>query len=108
MNEPNGAMPKTQNIIERSQGAFICRKPDEHNFAVSFCGSKDLGISNTEPMRWVVCDKKAAIAHNHVQHDRTKPIEIDRHFFNDASDAAKLFLIECLPFFSYPLNARMR
>lgn len=28
MNEPNGAMPKTQNIIERSQGAFICRKPE--------------------------------------------------------------------------------
>lgn len=40
-------------------------------------------------MRWVVCDKKAAIAHNHVQHDRTKPIEIDRHFFKEKLDFAR-------------------
>jgi hypothetical protein len=28
------------------------------------------------------CDNKAAIdiSHNHVQHDRTKHVEVDRHF----------------------------
>ncbi|KAI5349807.1 hypothetical protein L3X38_002696 [Prunus dulcis] len=33
------------------------------------------------------CDNKAAIAHNHVQHDRTKHVEVDRHFVKEMLDA---------------------
>ena len=42
------------------------------------------------------CDNKAAIsiAHNSVQHDRTKHIEIDRHFIKEKIDSGTL----CLPF----------
>ena len=47
------------------------------------------------PLR-VYCDNKAAIsiAHNPVQHDRTKHIEIDRHFIKEKIDAG----IICIPF----------
>ncbi|KAK8921866.1 hypothetical protein KSP39_PZI020300 [Platanthera zijinensis] len=44
----------------------------------------DLGLSEDEPIR-LYCDNKAAIniAHNPVQHDRTKHIEVDRHFVKE-------------------------
>ncbi|GMP75660.1 hypothetical protein CsSME_00032664 [Camellia sinensis var. sinensis] len=44
----------------------------------------DLGIDQTDFMR-LYCDNKAAIniAHNPVQHDRTKRVEIDRHFIKE-------------------------
>ena len=36
----------------------------------------------------LVCDNKSAIsiAHNLVQHDRTKHVEIDRHFIKEKLD----------------------
>jgi hypothetical protein len=42
------------------------------------------------------CDNKAAIniANNRVQHDRTKHVEIDRHFIKDKLDEG----IVCMPF----------
>ncbi|KAJ4821406.1 Bidirectional sugar transporter SWEET [Rhynchospora pubera] len=42
---------------------------------------KDLGLYDNREMK-LFCDNKAAIAisHNPVQHDRTKHIEVDRHF----------------------------
>jgi len=44
----------------------------------------DLKIKYEAPMG-LVCDNKSAIsiAHNPVQHDRTKHVEIDRHFIKE-------------------------
>ncbi|KAK8924049.1 hypothetical protein KSP39_PZI019433 [Platanthera zijinensis] len=44
----------------------------------------DLGLSETAPIR-LYCDNKAAIsiANNPVHHDRTKHIEVDRHFIKE-------------------------
>ena len=41
----------------------------------------DLGIKWEEPMK-LYCDKKSttSIAHNPMQHDRTKHVEVDQHF----------------------------
>ena len=42
------------------------------------------------------CDNKSAIniAHNPVQHDRTKHIEVDRHFIKEKLDSGLI----CTPF----------
>ncbi|EXB75222.1 hypothetical protein L484_026004 [Morus notabilis] len=47
------------------------------------------------PMK-LYCDNKAAIniAHNPVQHDRTKHVEIDRHFIKEKIEAGAI----CMPF----------
>ncbi|CAH9070189.1 unnamed protein product [Cuscuta europaea] len=49
------------------------------------------------PMK-LYCDNKAdiSIAHNHVLHDRTKHIEVDRHFIKEKIEAG----IICTPFVS--------
>jgi hypothetical protein len=56
---------------------------------------RDLGFSNSGPMK-LYCDNKAAIniAHNPVQHDRTKHIEIDRHFIKEKLSEGSI----CMPF----------
>ncbi|PRQ42655.1 putative RNA-directed DNA polymerase [Rosa chinensis] len=48
---------------------------------------KDLGFKNRKTMD-LHCDNKAAIeiAHNPVQHDRTKHVEVDRHFIKENLD----------------------
>ena len=48
---------------------------------------KDLKIVFQEPMV-LYCDNKTAIsiAHNLVQHDRTKHVEVDRHFIKEKID----------------------
>jgi hypothetical protein len=45
---------------------------------------KELGVHSKDPMK-LYCDNKAAIsiAHNPVQHDRTKHVEVDRHFIKE-------------------------
>ncbi|GMP59362.1 hypothetical protein CsSME_00022664 [Camellia sinensis var. sinensis] len=55
----------------------------------------DLGIDQTDSMR-LYCDNKAAIniAHNPVQHDRTKHVEIDRHFIKEKLTSGTI----CTPF----------
>ncbi|KAK8928288.1 hypothetical protein KSP39_PZI017463 [Platanthera zijinensis] len=55
----------------------------------------DLGLSETAPIR-LYCDNKAAIsiANNPVQHDRTKNIEVDRHFIKEHIEKK----IICIPF----------
>ena len=49
---------------------------------------QDLHIKQDSPMK-LYCDNKAAcdIAHNPVQHDRTKHVEVDRHFIKEKLEA---------------------
>lgn len=49
---------------------------------------EDLNIKHDSPMK-LYCDNKAAcdIAHNPIQHDRTKHVEIDRHFIKEKLEA---------------------
>ncbi|PRQ47582.1 putative RNA-directed DNA polymerase [Rosa chinensis] len=49
---------------------------------------RDLGFKPKRAMN-LYCDNKAAvdIAHNPVQHDRTKHVEVDRHFIKEKLDA---------------------
>jgi hypothetical protein len=56
---------------------------------------KELGYDCNESMS-LYCDNKAAIniAHNPVQHDRTKHIEIDRHFIKEKLRAGLI----CIPY----------
>ena len=57
----------------------------------------DLKIKWTAPMK-LYCDNKSAIniAHNSVQHDRTKHIEVDRHFIKEKLDNGLI----CTPYIS--------
>ena len=52
---------------------------------------KSLGYSQEQPMP-LYCDNTAAIeiAHNPVQHDRSKHVEIDRHFIKEKLDARNI------------------
>ncbi|WVZ24536.1 hypothetical protein V8G54_003080 [Vigna mungo] len=58
---------------------------------------EDLRIKWDEPMR-LYCDNKSAIsiAHNPVQHDRNKHIEVDRHFIKEKLDSGMI----CTPYVS--------
>lgn len=55
----------------------------------------ELGFQVSEPMS-LYCDNKAAIsiAHDPVQHDRAKHVEIDRHFIKDHLKVGHI----CMPF----------
>lgn len=55
----------------------------------------NLKIKGEGPMR-LYCDNKSAmsIAHNPVQHDRTKHIEVDRHFIKEKLKSGLI----CTPF----------
>jgi hypothetical protein len=55
----------------------------------------ELGFPPTGPMK-LLCDNKAAIciAHDPVQHDRTKHIEIDRHFIKEKISSG----LRCTPY----------
>ena len=56
---------------------------------------EDLKVQWSKPMK-LYCDNKStiSIAHNPVQHDRTKHIEIDRHFTKEKSDIGLI----CTPY----------
>ena len=56
---------------------------------------EDLKISVSLPMK-IYCDNKAAIsiAHNPVLHDRTKHIEVDKHFIKEKIESGLI----CVPY----------
>ncbi|CAM8882627.1 unnamed protein product [Rhodiola kirilowii] len=90
---------KKQNVVERSSAEAEFR-----SMANGVCELlwikrvlEELKLEVIWPMK-LFCDNKAAIsiAHNPVQHDRTKYIEVDRHFIKENLEAG----IICIPFVS--------
>lgn len=90
---------KKQNVVARSSAESEFR-----SMAMGICELlwlkiilEDLKIKWEGPMR-LYCDNKSAIsiAHNPVQHDRTKHIEVDRHFIKEKLDSGLI----CTPFIS--------
>jgi hypothetical protein len=55
---------------------------------------QELGIDHQEPMK-LYCDNKSAIeiARNPIHHDRTKHVEIDRHFIKEKLDSKIIELL---------------
>ena len=88
---------KKQNVVARSSAEAEFR-----SMALGICELlwlkiilEDLKIEWRKPMR-LYCDNKSAIniAHNPVQHDQTKHIEVDRHFTKEKLDSGLI----CTPF----------
>eukprot|EP00253_Pinus_taeda_P025042 PITA_25042 len=84
---------KIQEVVARSSA-----KAEYRGMAKAICELlwiknllRDLHMKQVGPMK-LYCDNKAAcdIAHNPIQHDRTKHVEVDRHFIKDKLEA-KLF-----------------
>ncbi|CAN6677420.1 unnamed protein product [Malus baccata var. baccata] len=77
---------KKQNVVARSSA-----EAEYRGMALGICEIlwlklllSDLGLQHDHPMK-LFCDNKAArdIAHNLVQHDRTKHVEVDRFFIKE-------------------------
>ncbi|GMP31833.1 hypothetical protein CsSME_00005890 [Camellia sinensis var. sinensis] len=80
---------KKQKVVARSSAEAEFRGMAHGVCELSWIRSvlKDLGIEYTCPMN-LHCDNRAAIeiAHNPIQHDRTKHVEVDRHFIKENLD----------------------
>ncbi|KAM2733441.1 hypothetical protein EV2_036866 [Malus domestica] len=81
---------KKQNVVSRSSAEAEFR-----GMALGICELlwlkfllQDVGVKQDLPMM-LFCDNKAArdIAHNPVQHDRTKHVEVDRFFIKEKLDS---------------------
>lgn len=87
---------KKQNVVARSTTEAECRAMAHGVCEIMWLRILllDLGLYQSLPLM-LYCDNKAAIniANNPVQHDRTKYIEIDRHFIKKKLDAR----IICMP-----------
>ena len=90
---------KKQNVVARSSAEAEFRA-----MALGVCELlwlkiilEDLKIKWEGPMK-LYCDNKSAIniAHNPVQHDRTKHVEVDRHFIKEKLNSGLI----CTPFVS--------
>jgi hypothetical protein len=80
---------KKQNVVSRSSAEAEFR-----GMTLSICELlwlkfllQDVGVNHSQPMK-LFCDNKVAhdIAHNPVQHDRTKHVEVDRFFIKEKLD----------------------
>ena len=90
---------KKQNVVTRSRAEVEFRV-----MALGVCELlwlkiilEDLKIAWKGPMK-LYCDNKSAIdiTHNLVQHDRTKHVEVDKHFIKEKLDSGLI----CTPFVS--------
>ncbi|KAK9217910.1 hypothetical protein WN943_006540 [Citrus x changshan-huyou] len=88
---------KKQNVVARSSAEAEYRA-----VALGICEVfwikkilEELKASNSLPMK-VYCDNKSAIAiaHNPVLHDRTKHVEVDKHFIKEKLDSG----LVCMPY----------
>ena len=88
---------KKQSVVARSSAEAEFR-----SLALGICEAlwikkvlEELGIPMAKPMK-VYCDNKAAIsiAYNPVLHDRTKHIEVDKHFIKENIEKGKI----CIPY----------
>ncbi|KAJ4721161.1 Retrovirus-related Pol polyprotein from transposon TNT 1-94 [Melia azedarach] len=88
---------KKQSVVARSSAEVEFRSIALGIFEVMWLKTilKELRVETSDPMK-LYCDNKAAIsiAHNPVQHDRTKHVEIDRHFIKEKIEEG----IICVPF----------
>jgi len=88
---------KKQNVVARSSAEAEFRSLAHGICEVLWIKRllEDLKISAPSPMR-VYCDNKAAIsiAHNPVLHDRTKHIEVDKHFIKEKLESGLI----CIPY----------
>ena len=80
---------KKHNVVARSSAGAECR-----GMTLGVCEAlwlrlllRDLGFPPRQPIQ-LYCDNKVAcdIAHNPVQHDRTKHVEVDRFFIKEKLD----------------------
>lgn len=87
---------KKQNVVARSSADDKFRSLATGIYEVLWIMRllKELKISDPSPMR-VYCDNKAAIliAHNPALHDRTKHIEVDKHFIKEKLESGLI----CIP-----------
>jgi len=84
---------KKQNVVARSNAEAEFRSV-AHGFCEVLWIKKfmqELKIAGPTPMK-VYCDNKAAIsiAHNPVLHDRTKHVEVDKHFIKEKIDSGEI------------------
>ena len=88
---------KKQNVVARSSAEAEFRAMAQGVCELLWLKGllEDLGVSVHLPMM-LFCDNKAAIsiAHNPIQHDRTKHVEIDRHFIKEKLESGLI----CMPF----------
>ncbi|KAF5467582.1 hypothetical protein F2P56_011820 [Juglans regia] len=86
---------KKQNVVARS-----CAEAEFRAAAHGICKVlwikrllEELKVTNSLPMK-LYCDNKAAIgiAHNLVLHDRTKHVEVDKHFIKEKIDSGVIYL----------------
>ena len=98
---------KDQNVkvIDSKKQTVVSRSSAESEFrsmALGICELlwlkiilEDLKVKWEGPIR-LYCDNKSAIsiAHNPVQHDRTKHVEVDRHFIKEKLDSGLI----CTPY----------
>lgn len=88
---------KKQNVVARSSAEAEYRAMAQGVCEIIWLKRilEELQLPITLPMK-LYCDNKAAISisQNPVQHDRTKHVEIDRHFIKEKVDAGLI----CMPF----------